>query len=254
MSKVIKAPFANVSPIDKKVIGLQSFSHPELTEHQSNNNEDWKQISQQMLAAAEQEAMQMKKQADMYVNQITEAIEADKTAWESEKQQLIAAAKTDGYSVGLQSGKQDGYAQYTKVIDEAQAIVNMTKRDYHEKLDSTEETTLKLGMLVAERILGQHLEENKEHYVQIVKRALKEVKEHSDIKIYVHPSYYELVANNMKELLDIVNHNTDIYVYPDEERNETSCIIESSFGKIDASIDSQLKEIKTKLFDLLVEE
>ena len=46
----------------------------------------------------------------------------------------------------------------------------------------------------------------------------------------------------------------DFYIYPDDELEETSCIIESENGRIDASVDSQLEEIKIKLFEMLESE
>lgn len=46
----------------------------------------------------------------------------------------------------------------------------------------------------------------------------------------------------------------DFYIYPDEELSEMDCIIESANGRIDASIDSQLEEIKNKLIELLESE
>ena len=42
-------------------------------------------------------------------------------------------------------------------------------------------------------------------------------------------------------------------MYPNGELDEHACYIESENGRIDASIDSQLQEIKRKLMDILEE-
>jgi flagellar assembly protein FliH len=45
--------------------------------------------------------------------------------------------------------------------------------------------------------------------------------------------------------------DTELYIFPDDELEESSCIIESENGRMDASVDSQLQEIKVKLTELL---
>ena len=40
-------------------------------------------------------------------------------------------------------------------------------------------------------------------------------------------------------------------IFPDDDLKETDCIIESTFGRIDASVDSQLHELKLKLLQIL---
>ncbi|MFS1518373.1 flagellar assembly protein FliH [Bacillus sp. SCS-151] len=252
MSNVIKAPFTSVTSRDKKVIGLQTFSNEGGADNVSNDSE--KQLAQQLITDAKQEAKELLENANKQLKQVNEEIEQTKQAWLKEKQQLEAEAKETGYKAGFQSGEEAGYTEYSEKLSEAKHIVSLTKKDYHEILDSAEEKMLLIGIKVAERILGETLDGDEGQFVHIVKRALKEVKEHTDIKIYVHPSQYDLVISRKNELLDLLNHMTELYIYPDEDRKETGCIIESSFGKIDASVDSQLEEIKAKLIELLVEE
>ena len=42
---------------------------------------------------------------------------------------------------------------------------------------------------------------------------------------------------------------TEMYIYPDNDLAENACIIDTDGERIDASVDSQLHELKTKLFE-----
>jgi len=52
--------------------------------------------------------------------------------------------------------------------------------------------------------------------------------------------------------LDAVFPNgTQCFIYPDDDLEEFSCYIESEHGRIDASVSSQLVELKKNMMELL---
>jgi flagellar assembly protein FliH len=67
----------------------------------------------------------------------------------------------------------------------------------------------------------------------------------------VNPSRYSFLLSRKDELIALFPREVDFYIYPDEDLLEEACLIESANGRIDASVDSQLDEIKNKLIDLL---
>lgn len=60
-------------------------------------------------------------------------------------------------------------------------------------------------------------------------------------------------VKSKNELKTLVTNDTDLYVYANAELNEQDCFIESAFGRIDLSIDTQLEQLKEQLLDLLDE-
>jgi flagellar assembly protein FliH len=50
-----------------------------------------------------------------------------------------------------------------------------------------------------------------------------------------------------------MTNDTDISIYASAELNVDDCYIESAFGRIDVSIDTQLKQLKNQLLQLLDE-
>jgi flagellar assembly protein FliH len=76
-----------------------------------------------------------------------------------------------------------------------------------------------------------------------------EVKREEDIRLFVSPMHYHATVDLTNELSKVTN--TDIVVYPDESKGENGCIIETKYGQIDASLDSQLDELKEKLLEFV---
>ncbi|WP_256236484.1 flagellar assembly protein FliH [Bacillus sp. EB600] len=252
LSKVIKSGWAQ-SIYDEKIISIKML--------ESLKNAD--SLPDMNLYAAEQEyllkqasskAEMIVKEAQSQVQSIREQISREKMAWEQEKASLAEAAREEGFSKGVADGKAQGYQEYHNAILFAQEVVNTAKKDYQHQVASAEKVILKIGISAAEKILGEKLNESEDGFLAIAKRALKEARESRDVQLHVHPCHYEFLLSRKDELTVIFPKETDIYIYPNDELAETSCLIESANGRIDASIDSQLKELKRKLLDLIESE
>ncbi|WP_246939945.1 flagellar assembly protein FliH [Bacillus pinisoli] len=256
MSRLIKSQYVNPHEDEKKVIKLQPVFipsigeevSPELTLLRAN------QEAERILADAKEQKERVTDEAKAMLQQVQDQISELKAEWELEKKFLMEAAQQEGFQVGLQQGEQAAKQEYSTLITEANQIVEQAKVSYTEQLEQAEETILKLGLKVADKILKVHLDETREDFIQVVKQAIKEVKDYADVNIIVHPSVYELVYAQIDELKALFNGDKSLYIYSNEELSNYGCLIESSFGRIDASIDSQLNELKVKLLELIEEE
>ncbi len=242
---------ARTRDLPERIIGLKTL--------QSNNDiqiENHKEqfTSQKVLDEAKEQADKIVKDAIAYSNSLRQQILVEKRNWEQEQQELYKRTSDEGFQSGLKEGRDKGYEEFVTILSEARQIIDASKKDYDLYLSSSEEVILQLAMTVAEKIIGVHLSTKPEDFKNLVKNAIKEVKEHSDVTIHVSPQFYPYIVEQKEELLAILNRETDLFIYPQEELNETDCVIESSFGKINASVDTQLTEIKEKLFSLLLEE
>jgi len=254
LSRLIKSHYTSPEK-EQKIIKLRPLFSKHIEE------ESAEEVLAQLKAAAERElelasikADQIIDEANAQLQEAKEEIRQLRESWEAERIQYIQQAEEEGYHKGFKQGESEAKESYTNALQEAKSIVEKTKNDIKVKMDESEETILKLGLNVAEKIIGKQLDENKEDFIYLVKQAIKEVKDHSDVNILVHPAMYEIVVSQKDELNSLFNHDKHLYIYPDEELKEHDCIVESSFGRIEASVDSQLNELKVKLFDLLGEE
>jgi flagellar assembly protein FliH len=258
LSRLIKSHFSNPQHEEKKVIQLQALTFNKMDQESQESPEavalKIKAEADLVLQKARVTEEKMMSEAQMNLKQTQKNIEQLKVDWEAEKEVLIETVRQQAFQEGLKLGMEEGSKHFSELISEAKTIIEKTKTDYISQVEQSEETILKLGLKIAGKILHVQLAEKQENFLQIVKHAIKEVKDYADINIVVHPHMYELVSSQKDELKAMFNNDKNLYIYPDEEIQETSCIIESSFGRIDASVDSQLAELKVKLLELLEEE
>lgn len=212
------------------------------------------QEQERILSAAREEAQKIILEAQEHANENQERMLNERNAFNMELQLLAEKARQEGFSAGFEEGRQAGFDETREFIENAREIVNLSKFDYIKRVESGERTILTLALKVAEKIIGESLTGDSEQFLPIVKRALKEAREYREIQLHVHPNHYEFLLSQKEDLIRIFPKETELYIYPDMDLTEQSCIIESANGRIDASVDQQLDEIKRKLFDLLESE
>ncbi|WP_077621965.1 flagellar assembly protein FliH [Sediminibacillus massiliensis] len=229
-----------------RIIGLKPVMQRRVSDTEMNDHDEG--LAAEKLQEAEQLIEKAKHDAENLIKQADERITKQKQAWESERHQLSDQAKKEGYLEGIEIGKQEGLKEQGRLIEEAQRVLDEAKKDYLTTLDSSEEVILELAMKAAGKIIKTEL--NGEAYLNIVKAAIQEVKEQKSITIYSSPEEYKLVLDQKDELQSITKGDAELSVYPDSQLKKGGCIIESPFGRIDASVDTQLIEIREKLFEI----
>ena len=265
LSKVIKSQFTRKESAQKRVISLKPLSlqtdthlEPIDEKNEEEHSIDLKEIefkANEILENANQQAEAIKKEAENFYQDVLQQIDQEKQSWNEEKQYLIRQAEKEGFEKGFYEGKQQGFHEYKQLIEDAKKIIDLSQSDYQKHIENAEFTILQLGVKTAEKILAMTLDQDHEYFMNIVQKVIREVRDHSDIKLHVHPKYFELVIARKDELQALFHNPTsELYIFPDDEIEPDSCIVESSFGRIDASIDSQLIEIKKKLLELLEED
>ncbi|MED1202075.1 flagellar assembly protein FliH [Heyndrickxia acidicola] len=208
-------------------------------------------VKRELLEKYKSEASLVISEAEEEAQIIRLQISKEREQWEEEKLQWIEQAKNMGYEEGLMLGRKHGQEEYKQILVQANQIVEQSKEEFVKKLEQSEKVVLDLGIKAAEKILLASLDQNEELYLSIVKQLVKEAKEFKAVQIHIHPSRYELIASYKKEIDALLLNNANCYIYANEDLSETQCILESNNGRIDASIDSQLIEMKKKLLELL---
>ncbi len=236
-------------PINIRRINVHDFSEEPIQNNAPTFNE--KEI-EELIEEAKQQAFKIIQDAKLEAEQILFEANHAKESWENvEKPHLIENARNEGFLLGTEEGRKQGCLQMRHSIDLAKEVVDTAKSDYQSHIESSEETILHLGLKVAEKIINKRLEASEEDFYSIVRKAMKEAREYQDIQLHVHPIHYGYLMAQKDELLSLFPKETDFYIYPDDELAESTCIIESSNGRIDASVDSQLDEVRKKLFEIL---
>lgn len=254
LSRLIKSHFTVPADAEKKVISIRMMEAAAPDEETKPVFTHTEAERTQILREAELEAEKILAQALEEARLIKEQVIREQQAWEQERETLAEDARAIGYERGREEGNSRGYEEYRQLIQSAHEIVDASKQDYYSHIESSEKVILDIGMKVAGKILGKKISENQEEFIYLVKRALKNAREYKDIQLHIHPNHYHFILNQKEELVAVFPKEIDFYIFPDDELAEDSCIIESENGRIDACVDSQLEEIKQKLFEMLESE
>jgi flagellar assembly protein FliH len=257
LSRIIKSSRAQSMEKKEKIIALKQIrsSMPGFNQgdregqHQLQSKE-----MEKLIHDAKQEAVKIVEEAIHQKGIIQNQIQQEKDNWVSEREQYIQEAYNVGFQQGEEEGMKKGYQDYSHRLKEAGAIVESNKQQYYSYLENAEKVILSLSISSAEKIIGEKLKQDPDTFLPIVKRGLKEVRDLPEVQIHCHPSKHTLLTGNKEELEMIFPSNVQCFIYANDELKQEDCYIETNQGRIIVSIDSQLKELKQRLLEVLQED
>ncbi|OMP28750.1 flagellar assembly protein FliH [Bacillus sp. I-2] len=248
MSRIIKHETSVIPEQGRQTIPLQQVEFKR--EHHEEVLVNETEASQLVLSDAEDQASRILEQANSELEKTMAEINQRRTDFEEERMQLIEEAKQAGYQDGFQKGQADANMQYQAILDQANDIVSLARQDYEEKIESSAEQIVELAFELAKRV-WYAAEGTKDQFLALVKQVIAEVKEYDDISIYVDPEHYEHVMEYKDELIRILQKDTHLAIYSDEKAPKGTCYVETSFGKVEASVDTQMNQLKEKLLEVI---
>ncbi|KML10491.1 flagellar assembly protein FliH [Bacillus safensis] len=248
MSRIIKHETSVIPEQGRQTIPLQQVEFKR--EHHEEELVNETEASQLVLSDAEDQASRILEQANSELEKTMAEINQRRTDFEEERMQLIEEAKQAGYQEGFQKGEADANMQYQAILDQANDIVSLARQDYEEKIESSAEQIVELAFELAKRV-WYAAEDTKDQFLSLVKQVITEVKEYDDISIYVDPEHYDHVMEYKDELIRILQKDTHLAIYSDEKAPKGTCYVETSFGKVEASVDTQMNQLKEKLLEVI---
>lgn len=234
-----------IKPVEIKRPVLAETSESEL-QLQASMEEKLKLLEDELEELAEKK----KRLLEETETEINEA----KEAWENEREAYVEAAMKEGYAEGFSRGTEDGLRKYEQLIATANEVIVSARKDYESRIEQSEDMIVELAIASANKILQKTLRETPADFISIVKAAIQEIKDFSSISIYVHPVNFDAVLQQKDELKSLLGAETNLDIFPDSKLQENGCTIEHPYGQIDASVDTQLEQIRNILIELVQEQ
>ncbi|HEY9578153.1 MAG TPA: flagellar assembly protein FliH [Pseudobacillus sp.] len=255
MSRIIKSHRAERVSEANKEIKVKVFHPPSPVSDQEdglvNQTVYFEEDKKKIIEEAEAAARNIIAQAEQRRQEIEQEIESEKQSWEAEKQSLAEQAYGEGFHVGQEQGHKAGYDDYIGLIETAKETVECSKKEYEINVQRSEKLVLDIAIKSAEKIVNQKLQEDEQVFLGMIKQALKDMPDQKELQIHVHPAHYSLVVSQKEEIDAMFPIDTLCYIYPNEKLEEDGCYIETSHGRIEVGLDSQLQQLRKQLFELL---
>lgn len=251
LSNLFRTLDRSVEKIGARKIGIRNLT-PKVNDQPDNlslnsvisEREELLEKARKMIEEEKENMANQKKTAD-------DAIASQRKAWEDEKLILQQEAYEEGFQIGFGEGRGKAISEMTTSVQTANEITEKSLENAKQYQASQERIILELAMQTATRIIGETIEEDEEKFLSVIRRALKEVREMKEIKLYVSIDYFKLVSDNRTELASIFPPDIPFLVFANDDFDSTECYIETNHGRVVVSIDDQLNHLREQLIELL---
>lgn len=209
--------------------------------------EDAQAFAKQTLQEAAQESEQMLAEARREIEQW----------WLDKRAEDEAAAETarvngynEGYALGAAEAEAQLRAEWQAKLDEAAQVLKQAYAAREQIIQESEPFLVELSCAVAEKVIGQQLEQAPRMAIELIRSSLSRRREQGVITLCVAPSQLGFVQAAREELHAAIDSQAELQILPDSTVQNYGCVIRSAFGSIDTRIDTQLAEIKRELIGL----
>jgi len=158
-----------------------------------------------------------------------------------------------GYKEGFKKAVEDLENTYRERLERKFADIHKIISALNEKIDlydrEFERVALKLSFLLSEKILQKEISLNSS-VTAALNEALRKVIGSNNILVKLNSSDYELISRESNRVIH-TDSFSKIKFETDDRIEKGGCIVETEIGNVDASISSQLNEMK-KQFDSIL--
>ena len=157
-----------------------------------------------------------------------------------EAQSIKESSQKEGYQEGLNQAKAD--------IEEMRDTLKEFMGAKQEVFDTVAPYVMEMSLDIAKKIIKREIETDPSIILDNIQELLKTLsKEESKITLKVNPIQVSLVKSEVPEMLTNVGLEARIMVVPDDSIMEGGCLVETTNGVIDATIETQLSVISEAL-------
>ncbi len=229
---------------------------------QARVDEETKRLTAEMLEDAKEFAeKQVREASEEAERMLKEAREQIDTWWQEQRQQdehLIEAMRSQGFQQGFDEGKVqaelDLQVQIEQMMKEAQEVLQEAYVAKDQIIQEAEPFLVELACGIAEKVIDKQLTVEPEHTLELIRQNLSRKREQGMIALCVAPEQFAFVQAAREELSLSIDSQAELQILPDATVKDKGCVIRSSFGSVDARIDTQLSEIKKELIRIALED
>ena len=162
----------------------------------------------------------------------------------------LARLEKEAYEKGFEQGQKDGLALEQKKIEEMgkqlEALLSEINNLKVQIYSESEGELLKLCMAITRKIISTEVTMNKAIIGNTIQSALKFVADKRKIRIILNPDDLEDVKRLLPDLSKLIKGG-QFQLTEDHTIEKGGCMIETGFGKINATIDEQMALLEDEI-------
>jgi len=129
-------------------------------------------------------------------------------------------------------------------LDQLVAEIDDAKADW---LRRWEQAAVAVATAIAQRIIRREIQRQPEISLELVREALRLAAGAADVSLHLSPSDYELLGGQSDALAQSLGKLAPAQIVADPTVSDGGCVVQTSLGRIDQQIESQLARIEQEL-------
>jgi flagellar assembly protein FliH len=162
-------------------------------------------------------------------------------------QQQVRQAYEAGLREGETAGRRNAENEVRAAVEQLGAAVAEVATARNEAVRRAEADIVRLAIEIARRILHRELSVDTSALEALIRAALQKLSSQEVYRVRIHPDQEELV----RACLQQIGRDTEIEIVSDPVQPRGGAVFEISRGSLDASVETQLREIERGLADQL---
>ena len=215
-------------------------------------------LKDQIIQDAKDKAEDLIRAAREQAEQIVAAAKEEANQWwqnqrdedEVFREQIRLASYEEGYVQGSKEAELRIEQQFEARISEGRYVLEQAYEASRQTISEAEPFLIDLSCAVAEKIIGKQLSLSPELVLDMIRSALRRSMDKETVTLCVSPAQFSYVQSVRDELSNAIDAQVELRILPDPSVQDRGCVIKTSFGSIDARVETQLTEIKQALLDL----
>jgi len=159
------------------------------------------------------------------------------------------AARERGLSRAIAAAE----GSYRAKLERLESLTAALEAERKQFFDRVEPELVRLAVSIAEKVIGRELELRPETVVDLVRSAMKRLRDRERLRVSVNPTDLERMKEARDDLISAVDGVRKLEVVEDRRVDPGGCVIESPNGTLDARIRTQMDEIGRALGELMPE-
>ncbi len=179
-----------------------------------------------------------------------EAIQNTNAVFEDAKNK----GREEGYNEGYEEGKQEAEElkkQANILIDEALEIKENMQSKYKELLIDVEAEIIKLTLAISKKVIGKEIQDL-DYIENLVSEAMKHLNYSTSLVLRVSEKDFDAASIAKPKILAMAERIESLDIKIDYALPEGSCLIDTSSGSIDASVQTQIDRIEEIFNNILL--
>ena len=245
-NRVRKADRVRVDKDNRVTIDVPVIEEEPILDDDTEEEQEAKAMSaaESIIKTAKNQANDIVNRARMEALAIQSKIEAETKA---EAEKLLRETEEAAYNDGMSRARAEG----DKIISEANKILTDAKNQRKSMQDSLEPDIVKIIIDICDKLIGNARDLNPKTITYLVKQGFGTGVISGDIKVLVSPEDFDEVVKSKDALLALTDGSANLDIVKDLSLNPLDCVIETSMGHIDCSLEGQYSALKENLTYLL---